>query len=122
MPQTISNSLADPDGDGDTTACSRCTVASRARAAPLPPPDAGFGADAIRFSVNGAPCTVTAAVDPRTVLVDYLRDTLGLSGTKIGCGEGGCGACTVTLIRPGSRGKETVSANSRWNTISVNAA
>lgn len=70
-----------------------------------------FVLDSIRFSVNGTPCMLNSSVNPRTVLVDYLRDTLKLFGTKIGCGEGGCGACTVTLIRPGPRGKETVAAN-----------
>jgi aerobic-type carbon monoxide dehydrogenase small subunit (CoxS/CutS family) len=70
-----------------------------------------FTGESIHFSVNGEPCSVGPTVNPRTSLVDYLRDTLKLTGTKIGCGEGGCGACTVTLIRPGPRGKETVAAN-----------
>ncbi|MFO7252590.1 MAG: 2Fe-2S iron-sulfur cluster-binding protein [Actinomycetes bacterium] len=43
--------------------------------------------------VNGA--EVEAAVDPRTSLLDLLRETLGLSGTKKGCDQGACGACTV---------------------------
>ena len=34
---------------------------------------------------------------PETTLLAYLRNTLGLCGTKLGCGEGGCGACTVML-------------------------
>ncbi len=39
--------------------------------------------------------------DPPTglTLLDYLRDRLRLTGTKLACGEGGCGACTVTLSR-----------------------
>jgi carbon-monoxide dehydrogenase small subunit len=36
-------------------------------------------------------------VDPRTLLVDFLRDGLGLTGTHIGCDTGHCGACTVML-------------------------
>jgi xanthine dehydrogenase YagT iron-sulfur-binding subunit len=36
-------------------------------------------------------------VDPRTTLLDALRDSLGLTGTKKGCGHGQCGACTVHL-------------------------
>lgn len=37
--------------------------------------------------------------DPETTLLTYLRDTLRLCGTKLGCGEGGCGACTVMVSR-----------------------
>ncbi len=49
----------------------------------------------LEFSVNGAPVQTWAAPDQR--LVDLLRDTLGLTGTKEGCGEGECGACTVLV-------------------------
>ncbi len=38
-----------------------------------------------------------ADVDPRTLLVDLLRDQLGLTGTHMGCSTGSCGACTVVL-------------------------
>jgi carbon-monoxide dehydrogenase small subunit len=36
-------------------------------------------------------------VEPRTLLVDFLRDELGLTGTHIGCDTGHCGACTVMM-------------------------
>jgi carbon-monoxide dehydrogenase small subunit len=49
----------------------------------------------LRTTVNGAP--VEGDVQPRTLLVDYIRDGLGLTGTHIGCEDGKCGACTVTL-------------------------
>ena len=49
----------------------------------------------IRLNVNGEPCELR--VNPWERLVDVLRDKLGLTGTKIGCGEGECGACTVIL-------------------------
>ncbi len=45
--------------------------------------------------VNGEP--VTLAVSPRATLLDALRDKLELTGSKYGCGEGECGACTVLL-------------------------
>jgi len=38
-----------------------------------------------------------AVVDTRTLLVDFLRDHLGLTGTHLGCATGNCGACTVIL-------------------------
>jgi isoquinoline 1-oxidoreductase subunit alpha len=47
------------------------------------------------LSVNGARRTVD--VDPSTPLLWVLRDVLGLTGTKYGCGIGECGACTVWI-------------------------
>jgi aerobic-type carbon monoxide dehydrogenase small subunit (CoxS/CutS family) len=49
----------------------------------------------IRFTVNGQPRTVTT--DPERVLLEVLREELGLTGPKYGCGEGECGACTVLI-------------------------
>ena len=48
---------------------------------------------AITLNVNGEPRTVD--VEPDTPLLWVLRDTLGLTGTKFGCGIAACGACTV---------------------------
>lgn len=45
--------------------------------------------------VNGR--AVTRSVEPRQHLVDFLRDTLDLTGTHLGCEHGACGACTVQL-------------------------
>jgi aerobic-type carbon monoxide dehydrogenase small subunit (CoxS/CutS family) len=50
---------------------------------------------AIKLSINGK--TVEVDVDPETPLLWVLRDTLGLTGTKYGCGMALCGACTVHL-------------------------
>ena len=47
------------------------------------------------FTVNGAPVEVEATGSRR--LLDVLREDLGLTGTKEGCGEGECGACSVLL-------------------------
>ncbi len=49
----------------------------------------------ITVTVNGT--TYRHAVEPRTLLVYYLRDTLSLFGTHIGCDTTSCGACTVLL-------------------------
>jgi CO/xanthine dehydrogenase Mo-binding subunit/aerobic-type carbon monoxide dehydrogenase small subunit (CoxS/CutS family) len=49
----------------------------------------------IRCSVNGK--TVALSADPRRRLTDALRDELGLTGTKVGCNAGDCGACTVLV-------------------------
>jgi isoquinoline 1-oxidoreductase subunit alpha len=50
---------------------------------------------AIRLTVNGH--THALDVEPETPLLWVLRETLGLTGTKYGCGAGLCGACTVLL-------------------------
>ena len=49
----------------------------------------------MRFTLNGAPAEVGA--HPAARLLDVLREECGLTGTKEGCGEGECGACTVLL-------------------------
>jgi carbon-monoxide dehydrogenase small subunit len=49
----------------------------------------------IRLTVNGV--DHEDEVEPRTLLVHHLRDTLGLTGTNIGCDTTSCGACTVVL-------------------------
>lgn len=49
----------------------------------------------ISMTVNGA--AVSAEIDPRTLLVDFLRVNLGLTGTHVGCDTAQCGACTIHL-------------------------
>lgn len=54
-----------------------------------------MGKVTIRLTVNGRPCT--AEVEPRLLLVHFLRDELGLTGTHVGCDTTSCGACTVLV-------------------------
>jgi len=49
----------------------------------------------VAMTVNGR--TVTADIDPRTLLVDFLRTNLHLTGTHVGCDTSQCGACVVHL-------------------------
>ena len=49
----------------------------------------------IKVSVNGTPHE--AAIEPRLLLADFLRENLGLTGTHVGCEHGVCGACTVLM-------------------------
>ena len=49
----------------------------------------------IALTVNGKP--VAAEIDPRTLLVQFLREHLRLTGTHVGCDTGQCGACTIQM-------------------------
>lgn len=49
----------------------------------------------VEIEVNGEP--VSRPVEARTSLADFLRETLGLTGTNLGCEHGVCGACTVEI-------------------------
>ncbi len=49
----------------------------------------------IKLTINGE--SVEAAVEPNQTLLQFLREDLGLTGTKHGCGLGDCGACTVIM-------------------------
>jgi xanthine dehydrogenase YagT iron-sulfur-binding subunit len=49
----------------------------------------------VELTVNGK--EVSLRIDPRATLAETLRDNLGLTGTKIGCNRGECGACTVLV-------------------------
>ena len=65
---------------------------ARAQDAPAVSAD---GRRTIELTINAK--TRTVSVEPRTTLVEALRDTLGMTGTKIGCNQGQCGACTILL-------------------------
>jgi xanthine dehydrogenase YagT iron-sulfur-binding subunit len=61
----------------------------------VPSPAAPPGAVAVRLSINGE--VRELQLDPRTSLLDALREHLQLTGTKKGCDHGQCGACTVLV-------------------------
>jgi xanthine dehydrogenase YagT iron-sulfur-binding subunit len=76
-----------------TSAVGPAAVALRAEAKPAPARDGARAA--VTLDVNGRRHALR--VDPRTTLLDGLRETIGLTGSKKGCDHGQCGACTVLV-------------------------
>ena len=69
------------------------------------------------LTINGKPVTVTAAAS--TPLLWVLRDYLGLTGTKYGCGIEECGACTVLIDGEAERSCETTLADAAGSSITT---
>ncbi|PRP80730.1 hypothetical protein PROFUN_11470 [Planoprotostelium fungivorum] len=63
----------------------------------------------VKFTINGQPHTLTQP-DPYTTLNEYIR-SVGLTGTKKSCGEGGCGVCTVVVRKKDASTGQTVTAS-----------
>ena len=59
------------------------------------PGSPGRSAVQVSMTINGTP--VSADVEPRMLLVHFIRDRAGLTGTNIGCDSSSCGACTIHL-------------------------
>ncbi len=79
------------------------TRAKKKAAAPRRPASTSF-----TFLINGKP-VVVEDIAPTTTLLEYLR-AHGYTGTKCGCAEGDCGACTVALVESDAAGKPTYRA------------
>lgn len=80
--------------------------------APLPVPK-----EKITLIINGA--EVTAEVDIRSTLLDFLREQLGLTGTKKGCAMGQCGACIVHINGKRMNSCLSLAAYNKGNTITT---
>ena len=78
---------------GSVVGAIAASVGTTARAAETV--EIGPGAAPLALDVNGTVHRIS--VEPRVTLVDALRDRIGLTGTKVVCGRGACGACTVLL-------------------------
>lgn len=82
----------------------------------LPVIQSVFKRRAIEFYLNGTKIELFEP-NPQWTLLDFIRSQHGLKGTKLGCGEGGCGACTVVLQTL----DENPGRNGRIKHLSVNA-
>jgi isoquinoline 1-oxidoreductase alpha subunit len=71
----------------------------------------------VQFVVNGT--RVDTEADAGMPLLWFLRDELGLTGTKFGCGAGLCGACTIHLNRTAVRGCQTTVGDAAGATVTT---
>lgn len=71
----------------------------------------------ISLTVNGKP--VTATVEDRTLLVNFLRETVGLTGTHVGCDTSQCGACVVHIDGVAVKACTTLAAQADGTTVTT---
>ena len=72
---------------------------------------------AVALTVNGQP--YEAVVEPRRTLADLLRESLGLTGTHLGCEHGVCGACTVILDGEPARSCLMLAVQARGSSVTT---
>ena len=70
-----------------------------------------------RITVTVDGMTRTDDVEPRTLLVDYLRETLGKTGTVVGCDTSNCGACTVLLNKESVKSCSVLAVQAEGTTV-----
>jgi len=71
----------------------------------------------VAMTVNGR--AVSAEVEPRTLLVEYLREHLGLTGTHVGCDTSQCGACVVHVDGVSVKACTTLAAQNQGATVTT---
>ncbi|RBP11411.1 carbon-monoxide dehydrogenase small subunit [Roseiarcus fermentans] len=71
----------------------------------------------VSMTVNGR--NVSAEIDPRTLLVQFLRDTLRLTGTHVGCDTSQCGACTVHVDGAAIKSCTTLAISCNGSTVTT---
>jgi xanthine dehydrogenase YagT iron-sulfur-binding subunit len=82
-------------GAGFAAAAVARRAVARPTDAPASPATAPSGAVPVTLRINGRQYDLT--IEPRVTLLDALRENLGLTGTKMGCDHGQCGACTILI-------------------------
>ena len=70
-----------------------------------------------RFTLNGRP--VSAEVENRRLLVEVLREDLGLTGTHVGCDSSQCGCCTVLLDGEPAKACTTLAVSLEGRTVTI---
>lgn len=71
----------------------------------------------VSFTLNGKPTRVTT--DENRLLLWVLRDDLGLTGTKFGCGQASCGSCTVVINNDAARACATAVGDVEGKTVTT---